>query len=136
MRHRIKGRKLNRSGAHRKALGRNLVRAIVTHHRIITTHEKAKAYRPLVEKLITLAKANLKEERPERKLHNIRRALARVPDKAVVMKLFNEIAPSFADRPGGYTRILRLGKNRLGDNGSRCVWELVGMEKAQAAEDE
>ena len=106
MRHLVRGRKLNRSGAHRKALGRNLVRSLVTHHRIITTQEKAKAYRPLVEKLITLAK--------EKNLHNVRRAMAIVPDKDVVKKLFDVVGPHFKDRPGGYTRIVRLGKNRLG----------------------
>lgn len=119
MRHLLKGRKLNRSGSHRQALGRNLVRALITHHRIITSVEKAKHYRPMVEKLITLAK--------EKNLHNIRRASAIVPDKTVVKKLFDEIGPHFRDRPGGYTRILRLGKNRLGDNGSRAVFELVDL---------
>jgi large subunit ribosomal protein L17 len=126
MRHKIRGRKLNRSGAHRKALGRNLFRALITHHRIITTPEKAKAYRPMVEKLITLAKVNT--------LHNIRQALSAVPDKTVVKKLFDEIGPHFQERPGGYTRIVRLSKNRLGDNGGRAIWELVGLEKVTAEE--
>mgnify|MGYP003573387837 CR=1 FL=1 len=128
MRHLVKGRKLNRSGAHRKALGRNLARAIITHHRIITTVEKAKNYRPMIEKLITLGK--------EENLHNIRRALAIVPDKTVVMKLFREIGPHFKDRPGGYTRILRLSKNRLGDNGSRAIFEFVDLPRPGEAEGE
>lgn len=123
MRHKIKGRKLNRSTSHRKALGRNLVRALFTHHRIITTPEKAKEYRPLAEKLITLAK--------EKNLHNVRRAMAIVPDKTVVKKLFDEIGPHFKDRPGGYTRILRMAKNRLGDNGGRAVWEFVDLPRAE-----
>jgi len=127
MRHLIKGRKLNRSSAHRKALGRNLVRAIVTHHRIITTVEKAKAYRPLVERLVTLSK--------EKNLHNIRRAMAIVPDKTVVKKLFDEIGPHFKDRPGGYTRIIRLARNRLGDNGSRAVFEFVDLPRPEVEED-
>jgi len=122
MRHKIKGRKLNRSGAHRKALGRNLFRELITHHRIITTPEKAKAYRTMAEKLITLSK--------EKNLHNVRRAMAAVPDKTVIRKLFDEIGPHFKDRPGGYTRIVRLAKNRLGDDGGRAIWELVGLEKA------
>lgn len=121
MRHRVKGRKLNRSSAHRKALGRNLFRELVTHHRIITTVEKAKHYRPFIEKLVSLSR--------EKNLHNVRRALAACPDKAVVKKLFDEIGPHFKDRPGGYTRILRLAKNRLGDNGSRAIFEFVDLPK-------
>lgn len=126
MRHLLKGRKLNRSGAHRKALGRNLVRAIVTHHRITTTLEKAKAYRPLIERMITLSK--------EKNLHNVRRAMSLVPDKTVVKKLFDEIGPHFKDRPGGYTRIIRLAKNRLGDNGHRAIIEFVDLPRAQEEE--
>ena len=124
MRHLVKGRKLNRSGSHRKALGRNLMRALFTHHRITTSVEKAKAYKPQVEKLITLSK--------EENLHNIRRALSILPDKTLVMKLFREIGPHFKDRPGGYTRILRLSKNRLGDNGSQAIWELVDLPRPDA----
>ena len=126
MRHLIKGRKLNRSGAHRKALGRNLVRAIVTHHRITTTLEKAKAYRPLIERMVTLSK--------EKNLHNIKRAMSLVPDKTVVKKLFDEIGPHFKDRPGGYTRIIRLAKNRLGDNGNVAIIEFVDLPRAEAEE--
>lgn len=126
MRHKIKGRKLNRSSAHRKALGRNLFRALITHHRIVTTPEKAKHYRSMAEKLITLSK--------EKTLHNVRRAMAEVPDKDVIQKLFDEIGPHFKDRPGGYTRIVRLSKNRLGDNGGQAIWELVGLQKAVPAD--
>lgn len=128
MRHKLRGRKLNRSGAHRKALGRNLFRALITHHRIETTPEKAKHYRPMAEKLITLAK--------DKTLANVRRAMAHVPDKTVIKKLFDEIGPHFKDRPGGYTRIVRLSKNRLGDNGGRAIWELVGLSKATAEDAE
>lgn len=124
MRHRLAGRKLNRSGAHRKALGRNLFRALITHHRIETTIEKAKAYRPMVEKLITLSK--------EKNIANIRRAFALVPDRDVVHKLFEEIGPHFKDRPGGYTRILKLSGRRVGDNASRALFELVDLPRAKA----
>ncbi|MAG57551.1 MAG: 50S ribosomal protein L17 [Planctomycetes bacterium] len=126
MRHKIRGRKLNRSTAHRKALGRNLFRELITHHRIITTPEKAKHYKSFAEKLITLSK--------EKNLHNVRRAMAQVPDKTVIKKLFDEIGPHFKDRPGGYTRIVRLAKNRLGDNGGRAIWELVGLDKTVTTE--
>jgi len=128
VRHKVKGRKLNRSGAHRKALGRNLFRALITHHRIETTPEKAKHYRPMAEKLITLSK--------NKTLANVRRAMAEVPDKTVIRKLFDEIGPHFKDRPGGYTRIVRMAKNRLGDNGGRAVWELVGLDKAVMEEED
>lgn len=128
MRHKIRGRKLNRSGAHRKALGRNLFRALITHHRIETTVEKAKAYRPMAEKLITLSK--------EKNLNNVRRAMSIVPDKTVVKKLFDEVGPHFKDRPGGYTRILRLSKNRLGDNGSRAIWELVDLPRPERTDED
>ncbi len=82
----------------------------------------------MAEKMITLAKT--------RNLHNIRRAVSILQDKTVVKKLFEEIAPRFQDRPGGYTRILRLQKNRLGDNASQAIFELVGYEPAAAAPEE
>jgi len=121
MRHRKAGRKLGRNSAHRKALGRNLVSSLFQHGRITTTLEKAKEYRPMAEKMITLAK--------ERNLHNIRRAVSLLQDKSTVKKLFEEIAPKYLDRPGGYTRILRLEKNRLGDNATRALFELVDWEE-------
>ena len=126
MRHKIRGRKLNRSSAHRKALARNLFRELITHHRIVTSPEKAKNFRPFAEKLITLGK--------EKNLRNVRKAMAAVPDKDVVKKLFDVVGPHFKDRPGGYTRIVRLSRNRLGDNGGRAIWELVGLTKADAEE--
>lgn len=128
MRHKIRGRKLNRSGAHRRALARNLFRELITHHRIVTTPEKAKNTRPFAEKLITLAK--------EKTLHNVRRALAAVPDKTVIRKLFDEVGPLFKDRPGGYTRIVRLSKNRLGDNAGQAIWELVAAPAKSTEADE
>jgi len=126
MRHKLSGRKLNRSGAHRKALARNLFRELITHHRIVTTPEKAKNFRPFAEKLITLAKV--------KSLHNVRLALSAVPDKTVVKKLFDVVGPHFQNRPGGYTRILRLSKNRLGDNAGQAIWELVDLPRSAATD--
>lgn len=117
MRHRIKGRRLGRTTAHRRALTKNLVSALFTHGRIVTTGPKAKEYRPIAEKLITLGR--------QKTLARIRQAVAVLGDKGVVTKLFNEIGPSFAGRPGGYTRIVKLPTPRLGDKGSRVFLELV-----------
>ena len=117
MRHRIRGRRLGRTSEHRKALGRNLVTALFHHGRIVTTAPKAKEYRPMAEKLITLGK--------QKTLHRVRQAAAVLRDRRAVSRLFDEIGPSFADRPGGYTRIVRLPKPRLGDKGSRVYFELV-----------
>jgi large subunit ribosomal protein L17 len=134
MRHRIAGRKLNRNASHRLALMRNLSMALIRHERIITTVEKAKELRPFVERLITLAKRGT--------LHARRLVLARLgppskaevkpdgdPEKAdtrhVIVKLFKEIAPRFADRPGGYTRIIKRHERRLGDAGKTAFIELL-----------
>lgn len=117
MRHRMRGRRLGRSTAHRRALGRNLVSSLFLHGRIVTTGPKAKTYRPMAEKLITLAK--------EKSVHRIRQAVAALQDKQAVAKLFDEIGPAMRDRPGGYTRILKLGRPRLGDKGQRVLFELV-----------
>jgi large subunit ribosomal protein L17 len=125
MRHLKAGRKLGRNASHRLALMRNLARAVFTHERIITTVEKAKEARRFVEKLITLAKQN--------DLHARRLALARLPDPAIIAKLFTEIAPRFADRPGGYTRIIKRHERRLGDGGHTAFLELLkeGEEKTK-----
>jgi large subunit ribosomal protein L17 len=96
---------------------RNLARALIEHERIITTVEKAKEARPFVEKLITLAKKGT--------LHARRLALARLPDRDSVDKLFREIGPRFADRPGGYTRIIKRHERRLGDAGRTAFLELL-----------
>lgn len=117
MRHRLHGRRLGRTSEHRKALGRNLVTALFHHGRIVTTAPKAKEYRPMAEKLITLGK--------QKTLHRIRQAAAVLRDRHALSRLFDEIGPSFADRPGGYTRIVKLPKPRLGDKGSRVYFELV-----------
>src|ERR687893_751689 len=105
MRHRQDRRKLSRSASHRKALFMNLAREVIDHERIKTTEAKAKAVKPEVEKLITLAKRG--------DLHARRQAMARLgQDKFIVYKLFEEIAPRYAERNGGYTRILKLGPRR------------------------
>ena len=105
MRHARSGKKLGRDSAHRKALYSNLAGALITHGRIETTEAKAKAVKPEIEKLITLAKRG--------DLHARRQALSALSqDKFAVHKLFEEVAPRYADRPGGYTRILKLGPRR------------------------
>ncbi|MCP4572951.1 MAG: 50S ribosomal protein L17 [bacterium] len=116
MRHNVSGRKLNRTTAHRKALYRNLVTALIKHERIETTVPKAKEARSLAEKLITFAKRG--------DLHARRQAARKINEPAVLQKLFDEIGPRYADRPGGYTRILRLGARR-GDNAELALLELV-----------
>jgi large subunit ribosomal protein L17 len=119
MRHLKQGRKLGRTTAHRKALLRNLATALLEHERIITTEPKAKELRRVADKLVTLGKRG--------NLHARRQALQVVQSNAVVQKLFNEIAPRFAERQGGYTRILRLGY-RPGDAAAMAVIELVDSQ--------
>lgn len=116
MRHKVAGRKLSRPSEHRWALYRNQVTALLEHEKIATTEAKAKEVRSLAEKMIALAK--------EGSLASRRQALAFVTDKKVVDKLFKEIAPSYADRSGGYTRLLRLG-HRPGDGAPMVQIELV-----------
>jgi large subunit ribosomal protein L17 len=119
MRHLNQGRKLGRTTAHRKALLRNLATALLEHERIITTEPKAKELRRVADKLVTLGKRG--------NLHARRQARQVVQSNAVVQKLFNEIAPRFAERQGGYTRILRLGY-RPGDAAAMAVIELVDAQ--------
>jgi large subunit ribosomal protein L17 len=119
MRHLKQGRKLGRTSAHRKALLRNLATALLEHERIITTEPKAKELRRVADKLVTLGKRG--------NLHARRQAFQVVQSNAVVQKLFNEIAPRFAGRQGGYTRILRLGY-RPGDAAAMAVIELVDTQ--------
>ena len=118
MRHQKTRHKLSRDASHRKALLNNLCREVIEHERIKTTHVKAKAARPEVEKLITLARKG--------DLHARRRAISILqhPDKGVIYKLFDEIAPRYSERPGGYTRILKLGP-RPGDATELVYLELV-----------
>jgi len=137
VRHLKRGRKLSRTSAHRKALRQNMAVSLFTHGRIVTTLAKAKEQRPFVEKLITLAKRGWSaRERGEdaRYLHCYRRAISLLQDKAIAKKLFEEIAPGYADRPGGYTRILRDATNRLGDNAPRAIFELVEFSAGPADE--
>src|SRR5213079_1081152 len=117
MRHQRDRRKLSRSASHRKALFMNLAREVIDHERIETTTAKAKAVKPEVERLITLAKRG--------DLHARRQALSALgQDKFMVYKLFEEIAPRYAERPGGYTRILKLGP-RKSDATEMVYLELV-----------
>ncbi|TET35599.1 MAG: 50S ribosomal protein L17 [Planctomycetota bacterium] len=118
MRHRKRGRRLGRTGAHRKALMRNLTIALFEHGKIKTTVPKAKEVTPFAHRLITLARKGT--------LHHRRQAASLLPNKAAVKKLFDEIAPQFAARNGGYTRIIRLPQKRLGDAAETCYLELIG----------
>jgi len=129
MRHRVAHRKLGRVTPHRKALLRNLATALFERERIRTTLPKAKELRPYAEKLITLAK------REDDRLHARRQAAAQLHDPAVVQKLFDTIGARFATRPGGYTRILRLGP-RQGDGAEMAYLELVGYEYKPAGKGE
>ncbi len=116
MAHRIDGRKLGRPTDHRLALFRNLVTDLLKHERVITTEAKAKEVRGLAEKVITWGKRGDLAAR--------RRALGYVYDKAVVRKLFDELGPRYADRPGGYSRIIKLGARR-GDGAKMAQLELI-----------
>lgn len=126
MRHRVAGKKLNRTSAQRTALRRNMVTQLFQHERIRTTRAKAQAVRGQAEKMVTLAKRGLAaaEEEPAKMLHARRRAASRLNDPKVVQKLFDEIAPRYMDRPGGYTRMLRIGV-RKGDAAEMVLLELV-----------
>lgn len=124
MRHRVKGRTLGRSHSHRAAMLRNIIISLVEHELITTTVERAKETRPLAEKIISLGKKG--------DLHARRQAIALLQNKAAVKKIFDDIALRNANRPGGYTRILRLNKNRLGDNASQAIFELVERTPAEA----
>src|SRR5210317_1815608 len=127
MRHGKSGRKLGRTSSHRKAMFRNMVTSLFEHERIVTTEQKAKEIRPIAEKMITLAKRG--------DLHARRQALSYIQSKDVVAKLFDEIQGQFADRQGGYTRIIRTGI-RQGDAAPMAIIELVGYEEDLGEEDE
>ncbi len=116
MRHRVAGRKLSRDTGHRLAMYRNLVTDLLRYGKIVTTEAKAKEARSLAENVITLGKKG--------NLHARRQALSFVSDKRVVKKVFDELAPRYADRQGGYTRLVRLGP-RLGDGAPLVQLELV-----------
>ena len=144
MRHRLAGRHLGRTSSHRVAMFRNLARALITHGKIKTTVPKAKTLRPFIERLVTLArKSAAAGDDKIKSLHYRRQAMAKlgpmhgtgVYDKAgdpvtdgndtVLKKLFNDIGPKFKDRPGGYTRILKLHTRRLGDAGEQAIIEFI-----------
>jgi large subunit ribosomal protein L17 len=125
MRHRVAGRYLNRNSAQRKALFRNLMTELFRHESIRTTEAKAKAVRSNAEKLVTLAKRGaVKREAEESDVYERRRVAALLTDPALTKKLFDEIAERYKERPGGYTRILKLGK-RQGDAAEMVILELV-----------
>jgi large subunit ribosomal protein L17 len=124
MKHRVAGRKLGRTSMHRIALLRNLSTELFRHERIRTTLMKAKELRPFAEKLITLSKRET--------LHARRLVLRDIHDKEVVSKMFDTISSRFAQRPGGYTRIVKLGPRR-GDNAEMALIELIGAETAKKA---
>ena len=119
MRHRMSGRKLNRDSAHRKAMMQNLATALIKHEQIKTTLPKAKELKPYVEKLITLGKRG--------SLHARRQALAKIPEEAMVKKLFDTLAERYADRQGGYTRVLKAGF-RYGDSAPMAIIEFVDRD--------
>ena len=139
MRHRVAGRHLSRTSSHRLAMRRNIVSSLFEHETISTTMPKAKEVRGFAEKLITLAKKG--------DLASRRRAIALLNNRAiykedngsnvkvgtVVGKLFSEIGPRYLDRPGGYTRIIRLPKRRLGDNGQLVLLQLVGKDDKRSS---
>ena len=134
MRHKIAGRKLGRNPAHRRSLLRNLVTSFLEHERLVTTLPKAKALRPLAEKMITLGKRDT--------LHARRQVQSYLLSDVTTKKVFDAIAPRFSDRPGGYSRIVRLGP-RVGDGADMAVIELLGSElevkkaaRAEAEKDE
>ena len=127
MRHAMRGRKLGRTSSHREALFRNQLQSLVDKERIITTLPKAKELRPIAEKVITRGKHGT--------VHDRRWALRWLLDRELVKKLFDDIAPRFAERPGGYLRIVKLGP-RQGDGAEMAVLELVEREAAAAAEPE
>jgi large subunit ribosomal protein L17 len=116
MRHRVKGRKLGRTASHRSALMKALTTSLLKYKRIKTTEAKAKEARTYIEKLITKAKKN--------DLHSIRQIMTVINDRDVVKELFGEIIPKIGDRPGGYTRVIKLG-NRAGDAAAMAILELV-----------
>jgi len=127
MRHRMQGRKLNRTSSHRKAMFANLAAALIKHEQITTTVPKAKELRPIADRLISLGKRG--------SLHARRQALARLcNDAALVEKLFGVLAPRYAERAGGYTRVLRAGY-RYGDSAPLAVIELVDRDPEAKGQD-
>ena len=123
MRHGNQGRKFNRTASHRKAMWGNMTAALIKHEQIRTTLPKAKELRPIVEKLVTLSR------RGGGDLHARRQAIARIKDDVQVRKLFDVIGPRYAERPGGYTRVLKAGF-RFGDNAEMAFIEFVDRDES------
>ena len=128
MRHLKSGRRLNRSSAHRSAMFANMAAALIKHEQITTTLPKAKELRPVVEKLVTMARNN------NASLHARRLALSRLKDEAMVKKLFDVIGPRYESRPGGYTRVLKAGF-RYGDHAAMAVIEFIDRDAAAKGQD-
>jgi large subunit ribosomal protein L17 len=126
MRHRLHGRKLNRTWSHRKAMLANMAAALIKHEQITTTLPKAKELRPYVEKLVTLGKRG--------DLHARRLLIAKIHDATTASKLIDVLAPRYAERPGGYVRVLKAGF-RQGDNAPMAVIELVDRDVAAKGQD-
>ena len=124
MKHRIKGRKLGRNSAHRKALTRNIAIAFIEHEFIKTTLPKAKETKSFIEKLLTLAKSDT--------LANRRRAISLLGSQSIISKLFTDVAPRIKDRKGGYVRILKCGF-RAGDKADMAIMELVDRKEEEVA---
>ena len=120
MKHRIKGKKLNRSSSHRKALFKNMAQAIIKHEQIVTTLPKAKTMKPIIDKLITLGKKG--------SLHARRQAFSQLRDNNMVSKLFGDLATRYAERQGGYSRVLKAGY-RYGDAAAMAVIELIDRDE-------
>ena len=127
MRHGLKLRKLNRTSSHRQAMLRNMMNSLIAHEAIKTTVPKAKELRKVIEPMITLAKKDT--------VANKRLAFDRLRDRDSVMKLFNDLGPRFAKRPGGYTRILKMGF-RVGDNAPMAYVELVDRAEEENSSEE
>jgi large subunit ribosomal protein L17 len=126
MRHRKAGKRLGRTTSNRQAMMRNMVTSLIEHERIITTVPKAKEARKVADQMITLAKRG--------DLHARRQALSYMQDKKVVAKLFDTLKDEYAQRAGGYTRIIRTG-NRLGDAADMAILELVNYQEEKAAQE-
>jgi large subunit ribosomal protein L17 len=139
MRHKSKGRKFGRKSAPRNALKRDIVNSLFRHGRITTTLPRAKEFRAYAERMITFAKRGSAATKAGDKvvaLNAYRRLVAELHDETIVAQLVSEIAPAFADRPGGYTRVVKLTKVRKGDAAPTALFELVNYEPAAPAEDE
>jgi large subunit ribosomal protein L17 len=121
MRHNVRGRKFNRTASHRKMMFRNMVTELFRHEQIQTTTHKAKEARAIAERLITYAKAG--------DLNSRRMAARKLTDPQILKKLFDELGPRYADRPGGYTRVLKIDGPRRGDNADMSVLMLLGADE-------